>query len=89
VFGRRGPWRVGAYDDRYFETLPQAAYVAPPLLAELQIDVVLAVMGVAEDVARRVINTVLESEGSVAHLAVRTTDGYTLLREAIDGDPAR
>jgi hypothetical protein len=82
VFGRRGPWRTGAYDDRFFETLPQAGYVAPPLLAELEIDVVLAIMGVGEDVARRVINTVLESEGSVPHLAVRTTDGYTLLREA-------
>lgn len=82
VFGRRGPWRTGGYDERYFETLPVAAYIAPPLLTELGVDTVLAVMGVDESVARRIVNTVAEADSQTPHLAVRTTDGYTVLRES-------
>jgi len=87
VFGRRGPWRTGGYDDRYFETLPQAAYVAPPLLAELGVDAVLAVMGVDEAAARRIVNEVVSADPQTPHLAVRTTEGYTVLRESPAGAP--
>ena len=34
VFGKRGPWHDGIYEDRHFETLPACAYVAPPLLLD-------------------------------------------------------
>jgi hypothetical protein len=81
VFGKRGPWRSGAYDMHHFETLPFAAYVAPPLLEEAGVDVVLAVAGLDEAVAHEVINTVLGRDGAHSYLAVRTPDGYTLLRE--------
>ena len=82
VFGRRGPWRTGAYDERYFETLPVAAYVAPPLLSELHVDTVLAVMGVDDGVARQIVNTIVDADAQTPHLAVRTTEGYTVLRES-------
>jgi len=82
VFGRRGPWRTGGYNDRYFETVPEAAYVAPPLLTELGVDTVLAVMGVDESVARTAVNAVVEADPNTPHLAVRTTGGYTVLRES-------
>ncbi len=81
VFGKRGPWHSGAYEERHFETLPQAAYVAPPLLEEAGVDVVLAVAGVEDAIARDALNVVLSRDADRAHLAVRTPDGYTLLRE--------
>lgn len=81
VFGKRGPWHTGAYEDRHFETLPQPAYVAPPLLEEAGAEVVLAVAGIDDAVSRSVINTVLEHDRERAHMAVRTPDGYSLLRE--------
>ncbi len=81
VFGKRGPWHIGVYEARHFETIPFAAYVAPPLLEEAGVDVVLALAGLEETVARDVLNVVLAGEAERAHLAVRTPDGYTLLRE--------
>ncbi|HET9096014.1 MAG TPA: hypothetical protein VFN37_05095 [Candidatus Baltobacteraceae bacterium] len=81
VFGKRGPWHSGAYEARHFQTIPQAAYVAPPLLEEAGVDVVLAVAGVDDAIAQDVLNVVLASDGERAYLAVRTPDGYTLLRE--------
>jgi hypothetical protein len=87
VFGKRGPWHSGAYEARHFETVPLAAYVAPPLLEEAGVDVVLALAGIDEAVSQEVLNVVLERDGSHAHLAVRTPDGYTLLRER-SGEPA-
>ena len=81
VFGKRGPWHSGPYEDRHFETLPSVAYVAPPLLEEAGVEVVLGIAGVDDAVARDVINVVLRSKNDVAHLAVHTPDGYTLLRE--------
>ena len=38
VFGKRGPWRDDRYEERFFETLPRAAYVAPGLLIELDVE---------------------------------------------------
>ena len=81
VFGKRGPWHSGAYEPRHLETIPFAAYVAPPLLEEAGVDVVLALAGIDDAVAHEVLNVVLSRDGSHAYLAVRTPDGYTLLRE--------
>lgn len=81
VFGKRGPWHSGPYEERHFESVPSPAYVAPPLLDEAGVDVVLAVAGIEDARARRVINSLLEDDPQRAYMAVRTPDGYTLLRE--------
>ena len=51
VFGKRGPWRNGGYEERRFETLPECAYVAPPLLVEMGVEVVLMINEVTEATA--------------------------------------
>lgn len=81
VFGKRGPWRNGAYEERYFETLPEPAYVAPPLLEELKVEVILATSSLEDELARAIVNMVLDRQPAQAHIAVRTPHGYTLLRE--------
>jgi hypothetical protein len=81
VFGKRGPWRTGPYESRHLESSVQAAYVAPMLLDEAGVDVVLSIAGIDGDTAQEAINVVLSRNGDRAHLAVRTPDGYTLLRE--------
>lgn len=81
LFGKRGPWHTGAYEARHFETLPSAAYVAPPLLDEAGAEVVLGIAGVDDAVAQQAINVVLTHDSGRAHMAVRTPDGYTVLRE--------
>lgn len=81
VFGRRGPWRDGPYEARHFETLPDCAYVAPQLLAEMNVEVVLATSAVPEETAAKIINLLLESEPQRPHMAVRSGDGFTVLRE--------
>ncbi len=82
VFGKRGPWHGGPYENRHFETLPTAAYVAPALAADAGADVILAVGGIDDAVAREAINALLSADAQRAHMAVRTPDGYTLLRES-------
>jgi hypothetical protein len=81
VFGKRGPWRNGPYEDRHFETLPSCAYVAPDVLAELDVEIVMATSGIGDEVARSMINLLLGSEHERAHMAVRAAGGYTILRE--------
>jgi hypothetical protein len=81
VFGRRGPWRNGPYEDRHFETLPSAAYVAPQLLQESGVEIVMALGAVDESTARAAINVLLEADTGRSHLAVRTEGGITVLRE--------
>ena len=82
VFGKRGPWRAEPYEDRLFETLPHAAYVAGPLLEDVGVDAVLAVDGLPDDLSRRLINEAIAADGGPAYLAVRAgNSGYTLLRE--------
>ncbi len=81
VFGKRGPWHTGPYEARHFETVPAPAYVTPPLLEEVGADVVLAVAGIADAAAQRAMNVVLSEDPARAHMAVRTADGYSLLRE--------
>lgn len=83
VFGKRGPWRNGAYEERYFETLPEPAYVAPPLLEELNVEVLLATASIDDGLARSIINQVLDAHPERAHIAVRSSAGYTLLRERV------
>jgi hypothetical protein len=81
AFGRRGPWRNGAYEQRHFETLPAVEYVAPPLLQESGVEIVLAIDGIDEPTARAAINVVLDADPDRPHLAVRTRGGFALLRE--------
>ncbi|MBC5816561.1 MAG: hypothetical protein GIW97_08475, partial [Candidatus Eremiobacteraeota bacterium] len=84
VFGKRGPWRNGAYEDRLFQTLPKPAYVAPPLLDELKVEVILATGAIDETLARCIVNQVLDADAQRAHLAVKTDGSYTILRERSD-----
>lgn len=81
VFGKRGPWRDGPYEEHHFETLPRAEYVAAPLLADLEVDPILALDHLDEALARRIVNDVLAGEPQHPHIAVRTPGGYTVLRE--------
>jgi len=81
VFGKRGPWREEPYEDRFFETLPRAAYVAPGLLHELGVEPVLAVAGIPEERMRQLVNIAIGDAKDGAYLAVRTDEGMTLLRE--------
>jgi hypothetical protein len=80
VFGKRGPWRETPYEEHHFETLPKAKYVAGGLLAEVGADAVLAIDGVDDALARRLIGDLMAGDRG-PHLAVRTEDGYTVLRE--------
>lgn len=88
VFGKRGPWRDAPYEERLFETLPNAAYVAGPLLEEVKVDAILAIDGVDDALARTLLNTTIAADAAHAHLAVRTAGGYTLLRERGSEVPA-
>jgi hypothetical protein len=84
VFGKRGPWREAPYEERLWETIPRAAYVAGPLLEDVGVDAVLAIDGLDDALARRLLNDAIGGDASHAHLAVRTSGGYTLLRERSD-----
>lgn len=81
VFGKRGPWHNGAYEERHFETVPSCAYVAPPLLLELGVDAVLMINSVEEATAQTMINALLGADPARPYLAVRTDGGFTVLRE--------
>jgi hypothetical protein len=81
VFGKRGPWREGAYEQRHFETLPSCTYVAPALLAELGVEVILTVSELSGAVLHAVVNQVLEIDPTRSHMAVKTQDGVVVLRE--------
>ncbi|HEY9085416.1 MAG TPA: hypothetical protein VIN40_05710 [Candidatus Tyrphobacter sp.] len=84
VFGKRGPWREGEYEAHHFETLASCAYVAPALLAELGVEIVLALDAIDESTAQRVVNVLLKEDAGRAHLAVRTHDGgLRVLRESL------
>ena len=82
VFGKRGPWRNGAYEEHHYETLPTCAYVAPPLLQEFDVEVVVITNGVDEAVVRQMIALVLQSDAAYPYMAVRTEGGYTILKES-------
>ncbi len=82
VFGKRGPWREGRYDEPHFETLPFSAYVVPELLADAGSEPILIIGGVAEETARTIVNALLDADPARAHVVVRTEHGLTVLREA-------
>ena len=82
LFGKRGPWRNGRYERRHFATLPEAQYIAPPLLEEAGAEIALAVSAIEEDVALEAVNLIAQSEPA-PHVLVRTPDSFTLLRERI------
>jgi hypothetical protein len=82
VFGKRGPWREGPYEERHFETLPSCAYVVAALLDELGVEVAVAGALVDRATERAVVNAVLGADPSRPHLAVRTERGAWVLREA-------
>lgn len=86
VFGKRGPWRDAPYEERLWATIPQAAFVAGPLIDEVGVDAVLAVDGLDDALAQRLINEAIAADPAHAHLAVRTSGGYTLLRERAGGE---
>jgi hypothetical protein len=79
VFGRRGPWRTEPYDQHLFESLPSVPYVSALLLAELNVDAVLATSDLSEAISRTLVNTAIA--GGASFMAVRTEEGLTLLRE--------
>jgi hypothetical protein len=82
VFGKRGPWHEGVYEARHFETLPACAYVATPLLAEIEVEEVLAIGAVAPEIAYAIVNTLIAGGETQAYMAVKTELGYSVLREA-------
>lgn len=85
VFGKRGPWRQGRYEPHHYASLPRCAYVAPALLLELGVDVVLAIEGVGDATVQRLVGALLDDDAVRAHLAVRTeNDGLRVLREAAE-----
>jgi len=81
VFGKRGPWHHGPYEERHFETLPSCAYVAAPILGEMAVDVVLATGEIAPRSAEQMINLLLAADPDRAHMAVRSGGGFSVLRE--------
>jgi hypothetical protein len=80
VFGKRGPWRDEPYEERHFQTLPLAKYVAGGLLEDVKVDAIAALNGIDDRLAQAVIVEIMAGDAG-AHLAVRTEGGYTLLRE--------
>ncbi|MGH7727376.1 MAG: hypothetical protein ACREM2_01105 [Vulcanimicrobiaceae bacterium] len=81
VFGKRGPWREGSYDERFFETLPRAAYVVPFLLEELGVEQILATGNLPEERLRALVNLAIGEGSGGSFLAVRTAAGFAVLRE--------
>ena len=81
VFGRRGPWRDAPYEDRLWETIPSPKYVAPHLLDEQDVDLVLSLGGVDEALGRHVIDELMQAGDGRPYLAVRVEAGLMLLRE--------
>lgn len=82
VFGKRGPWHDGLYEERHFATLPECAYVAPPLLAELSVDAMLMLGVQSDELASAVVHALLERDIEHPHMVVRTHAGFSVLREA-------
>jgi hypothetical protein len=82
VFGKRGPWHEGVYEERHFESIPSCAYVATPLLEESGAQEVLAIGLVDPAIAHALVNTLIDGAKSRAYMAVKTTSGYSVLREA-------
>ena len=83
VFGKRGPWRNGAYEPHHFETLPTCAYVAGPILADMHVEVVMVTNAIGESVTIGIIEAILAADPTRPYMAVRTEGGFTVLRETV------
>ena len=71
---------MGAYEaDR--TDVPHVAYLVPPLLEEAGAQVILGVADLDENLTVRLVETVIGSALTRAHIVVRTPDGLTLVRE--------
>ncbi|MDQ2872940.1 MAG: hypothetical protein M3R35_07430, partial [Candidatus Eremiobacteraeota bacterium] len=81
VFGKRGPWHNGTYEARHFETIPALAYIAPEPLDEIGVDVAAIIYGTDDETAQAAISLIMEREPERAHMAIRSSAGYALLRE--------
>ncbi len=81
VFGRRGPWREEPYEERLWETIPSPKYVAPHLLDEQNVELVLSLFGVDEALGRRIIDELMRATGGRPYIAARVEAGLMLLRE--------
>ncbi|HTU70933.1 MAG TPA: hypothetical protein VMF11_11505 [Candidatus Baltobacteraceae bacterium] len=81
VFGKRGPWHDGPYEDRHFETLPTCAYIAAPILAEMGVDVVFSSGEIAAATAQEMINLLITAEPGRPYMALRSGGGFSVLRE--------
>lgn len=81
VFGRRGPWREEPYEERLWETIPNPRYIAPHLLEDQNVDLVLSLGGVDETLARDVIGQLMRADGGRPYIAARVESGLMLLRE--------
>ncbi len=81
VFGKRGAWRSNAIEERHFDTLPSPAYLAPPLIEEEGGEVILAIANVEDALARDTVNAVIAGDPHRSYIAVRTPEGYSLVRE--------
>jgi hypothetical protein len=84
VFGRRGPWRNEPYEERLWQTIPSPKYVAPHLLEEQNVDLVLSLGGVDETLARKLADELMRADEGRPYLAVRVEAGLMLLRERGD-----
>jgi hypothetical protein len=82
VFGRRGPWHDGVYEERHLATLPACTYVAAALLAELNVEEVLTLRVQDEEIAKAVVRALVEQDREHSHMMVRTQAGFSVLREA-------
>ncbi len=82
VFGKRGPWHEGAYEARHFETLPSCAYVAPALLDELGVEVLLTVAELSDRRDSRNRQRAARARSRAFAHGVKTASGFVVLREA-------
>lgn len=83
VFGKRGPWRDGTYEERHFDTLPSCAYIAPELLGELGVEVLMTIRELAGAESAVIVNALIERDAGRPHMAVRTSAAIAVLRESV------
>ncbi|HUY11461.1 MAG TPA: hypothetical protein VMV73_04275 [Candidatus Dormibacteraeota bacterium] len=83
VFGRRGPWRNGAYEEHHYETLPRCGFVAPSLIEELGVEILASFYDCDERLVRSIIAQMLDADKERSHIAVKVDAGFVVLRERV------